>query len=294
MGAVAFWRLRDSMLARLTLTAAITAAACWSYVLLQRNSGGYKTLGAFVLVAGLAVAAAFAVVPWIVQLTGDKPTALVAKVTGVLAAAALLIGIAGPAAYSLQTAGVAHTGSIPSAGPATSGGTGFGGRGGPGGGGFARPTTGTGTAPGAVGGAGGFGGRGGPGGGIGGLLDASTPSAAMVTALRANASSYTWVLATVGANNAAGYQLASGEPVMAIGGFNGSDPTPTLAAFQALVQAGKVHYYIGGGGLGSGMNAAGTASQITAWVEANFATTTIGGTTVYDLTQSTTSSTSTT
>ena len=104
-----------------------------------------------------------------------------------------------------------------------------------------------------------------------------------MTALKTDAGSYTWVLATVGANNAAGYQLATGDAVMAIGGFNGSDPTPTLAAFQALVTAGKIHYFIGGGGLGGGQNAAGTASAITSWVAAHYRSTTIGGTTVYDL-----------
>ena len=296
MGAVAFWRNRDSMPARLTLTAGITAASCWSYVLLQRNSGGYKTLSVFVLLAGLAAAALFSVIPWVVQLAGDKHHALAAKASAVLVIAALGIGIAGPTAYALQTASVAHTGSIPSAGPSTTGGNGFGGGGGRGGFGGQRPTgTGTGTATAAGTGAplaqGGFGGgQGRGGGGIGGLLDASTPAAALVTALQADASSYTWVLATVGANNAAGYQLASGKPVMAIGGFNGSDPTPTLAAFQALVLAGKVHYFIGGGGLGSGQNAAGTATAITSWVEANYKATTVGGTTVYDLTASSPSS----
>ena len=45
-------------------------------------------------------------------------------------------------------------------------------------------------------------------------------------------------------NNAAGYQLASGEPVMAIGGFNGTDPAPTLAQFEQYVAAGKIHYFI--------------------------------------------------
>jgi 4-amino-4-deoxy-L-arabinose transferase-like glycosyltransferase len=285
MGAVAFWRNRDAMIARLTLTAGITAAACWSYVLLQRNSGGYQTLGVLVLLVGLAVAAAFATIPWIVQLFGDRHTAVAAKATAGLVVVALGIGIAGPAAYAVQTASVAHTGAIPSAGPATTGG-GLGRGGGRFGGGNLRGGQ-AGTAPGlgagTTGAQGGFGGGGGRG-GAGGLLDASTPSAALVTALQANASSYSWVLATVGANNAAGYQLASGQPVMAIGGFNGSDPTPTLAQFQQLVQAGKVHYFIGsGGGPGGGQNAAGTASAITAWVAANYTPTTIGGTTVYDL-----------
>jgi len=53
-----------------------------------------------------------------------------------------------------------------------------------------------------------------------------------------------------GANSAAGYQLATDDPVMAIGGFNGTDPSPTLAQFQAYVAEGKIHYYISGGGFG--------------------------------------------
>jgi hypothetical protein len=278
-------------------------------VLLQRNTGAWKSLGVFVLLAGLAFAAVFAVVPWVVELMGDRNKAVATKVTAVLAAAALTVGIAGSGAYALQTASVPHSGSIPSAGPTTSGGTGIGGGGGRGGGtrtGGGTNTFGggaqTGTQPGGTGtgttrtqggfGGGGTGGTGG-GGGAGGLLDTSTASAALVAALKTNASSYTWVLATVGANNAAGYQLSAQEPVMAIGGFNGSDPTPTLAAFEALVKAGKVHYFIGGSSLGAGQGATGTATAITAWVEANYTATTIGGTTVYDL-SGTTSSTATT
>ena len=72
---------------------------------------------------------------------------------------------------------------------------------------------------------------------------------------------------------------------MAIGGFNGSDPWPTLAAFQQYVASGEIHYFIAGGqGGGPGGGGDGTANEITAWVEATFAATTIGGTTVYDLT----------
>jgi len=72
--------------------------------------------------------------------------------------------------------------------------------------------------------------------------------------------------------------------VMAIGGFNGTDPAPTLAQFQRYVHDGKIHYFIGGG---SGPGSAGTsssASEITAWVQQNFTATTVGGVTVYDLT----------
>ncbi|MCU1600984.1 MAG: glycosyl transferase family 39, partial [Frankiales bacterium] len=174
----------------------------------------------------------------------------------VVAAVALLASLAAPALAAVSTASVAHSGAIPSASPSS----GFR-MGGPGGGGFR-------------------------GGGMGNLLDASTPSAALVAALRADASAYTWVAAAIGSNSAAGPQLASGEPVMAIGGFNGSDPTPTLAEFQQLVAAKKVHYFLAtsSGGFGPGQASGGTSAAITAWVEATFTAQTIGGTTVYDLT----------
>jgi 4-amino-4-deoxy-L-arabinose transferase-like glycosyltransferase len=125
----------------------------------------------------------------------------------------------------------------------------------------------------------------GPGGAGGGLLDASRPSAAMVSLLDRNASKYTWVAASVGANSAAGYQLATGHAVMAIGGFNGTDPYPTLAEFEKLVSAGKVHYFIGGGGFGGGPGGgSASSSAISSWVESHFTASTVGGVTVYDLT----------
>jgi hypothetical protein len=72
---------------------------------------------------------------------------------------------------------------------------------------------------------------------------------------------------------------------MAIGGFNGSDPAPTLAQFQQYVADGKIHYFIGGGGFG-GMRADGGSSasqEIAAWVQENYAAQTVGNVTVYDL-----------
>ena len=127
----------------------------------------------------------------------------------------------------------------------------------------------------------------GPGqGGIGGLLDASAASPDLVAALQGDAADYTWTAATTGSNNAAGLALSSETSVMAIGGFNGSDPSPTLEQFQADVAAGQIHYYVatrdaaGFRGTQGGSNA---AAEIAAWVEATFAPTTIGGVTVYDL-----------
>jgi 4-amino-4-deoxy-L-arabinose transferase-like glycosyltransferase len=98
------------------------------------------------------------------------------------------------------------------------------------------------------------------------------------------------VAATVGAQNASGYQLATGYSVMPIGGFNGSDPSPTLAQFKALVAAHQIHYFIGsgsvggaGGGPGAGSGSS-SSSAIASWVAATFTATTVGGVTVYDLT----------
>jgi hypothetical protein len=114
----------------------------------------------------------------------------------------------------------------------------------------------------------------------------------LTKALQSDAGRYTWAAATVNSNNAAGYQLASGEPVMAIGGFNGTDPAPTLAQFEKYVAEGKIHYYIagaggfGGGGVGGGPggSTSSDASQITSWVESHFTSQTLGGVTVYNLT----------
>ena len=125
-----------------------------------------------------------------------------------------------------------------------------------------------------------------------GFLNSSQSNPALNKALQADAGKYTWAAATVNSNNAAGYQLASGEPVMAIGGFNGTDPAPTLAQFEKYVSEGKIHYFIasGGGGFGGGGFGGGgaggsdDASQITSWVESHFTAETVGGVTVYNLT----------
>ncbi len=91
--------------------------------------------------------------------------------------------------------------------------------------------------------------------------------------------------AAISANQAAGYQLATGDPVMAIGGFNGTDPSPTLAQFQKWVAEGRIHYFIAGGqgANGNGDPAAG-ASAISSWVSSTFSSSTVGGVTLYDLT----------
>ena len=110
-------------------------------------------------------------------------------------------------------------------------------------------------------------------------------SAELKTLLSADASRYTWVAASVGSQTAAGYQLGTGYAVMPLGGFNGSDPSPSLAQFQQYVASGKIHYFIAGGGMmGGSSTGSRVATQIQQWVEAHFAAESVGGVTVYDLT----------
>jgi hypothetical protein len=115
----------------------------------------------------------------------------------------------------------------------------------------------------------------------------ATVSDALVTYLEANRGDARWIAATNGSNAAAGIQLASGEPVMAIGGFSGRDPAPTLDEFIALVRDGSVRFYVGGAGAG-GM---GGDSSIAAWAQQHGTlvdTSLTGGATVYDLSGATT------
>jgi 4-amino-4-deoxy-L-arabinose transferase-like glycosyltransferase len=279
LGARELWRNRESPLAIGTLAGSVVLTAVWSKILLARTSGYLPWLQTAVLIAGVLGGIGLVAAGLVAGRQRWLPA-----VAGTVALAAVL---AGPAAYTVSTVATGHTGALPSAGPASSGfggggfggGTGGGTGGAPGGGGFGGGTAGTTGTGGTTGGRGGGGG-----GGMGGLLGSTTPSAELTAALEADGSSYTWVAATVGSNNAAGYQLATGLPVMAVGGFNGTDPAPTLAQFQEYVKAGKIHWFIGGDSLGTGSSGSDDAAEIAQWVAANFTATTIGGTTVYDLT----------
>jgi 4-amino-4-deoxy-L-arabinose transferase-like glycosyltransferase len=199
--------------------------------------------------------------------------------------------------------GFAHGGGFGRGGHFRHGG-GFGGGGFGGGGATGQGSTGTGTGPGAAGsapggrsGTGGFpggshgrfhgggGGRGGfgrGGGGGGGLGGNTQVSSALTTLLKNGASGYRWVAATVSSDSAAPLQLASGEPVMSIGGFNGTDPAPTLAQFEKYVADHDIHYFVGANSDSFG-GGSGDAAQITSWVEAHFKAETVGGETVYNL-----------
>jgi hypothetical protein len=104
-----------------------------------------------------------------------------------------------------------------------------------------------------------------------------------VARLRSGAAGYRWAAAIVGATSAAPLQLSSGEPIMAIGGFNGTDPAPTLAGFEKLVAAHQIHYFVAAQRGGFGGAGSGSSAQITSWVKQHFSSATVGGYTVYNL-----------
>ncbi|MFC7848423.1 ArnT family glycosyltransferase [Arthrobacter sp. NPDC057388] len=287
LGGVLLWQRRSMPPAVVPLAAAVAAAGAMAFQLLGRSPAYVPWLRWAVLIAALLAA--------VVLLVPLAPAGLLGRaLQRTTAAAAVAAVLAGPLAYSLTTAATAHSGAIVSAGPSTTGVRGnlrglgnFGRQGsiaGPGA--LANPgAANPGAAnPGAANSAGrapgGFAGRGG--GGMGGLLGASTPSDGLVTALQTDAASYTWAAAVVGSNNAAGYQLAAELPVMAVGGFNGTDPAPTLEKFQQLVADGRIHYFIGGSMM-QGETGSDAAARISDWVAANFQPESIGGAAVYDL-----------
>ncbi|MFT8593106.1 MAG: glycosyltransferase family 39 protein [Bifidobacterium sp.] len=115
-------------------------------------------------------------------------------------------------------------------------------------------------------------------------MSGSTASSKIVSMLKKTSGSYRWAAATTGSQNAASYQLASQKAVMAIGGFNGSDPAPTLKQFKQYVKKGLIHYYIASSSMGgTQMGGSGSASKIASWVAAHYKATTVDGVTVYDL-----------
>ncbi|GAA1220938.1 ArnT family glycosyltransferase [Prauserella alba] len=132
----------------------------------------------------------------------------------VVAVVTALAGLSATAAYAQKTASVPHTGSLPMSGPSGDG-TDMMGR---------------------------QGGQGGPGTG--------TANAELVAALQDTDTD--WAAAAVGAQGQGGLQLASGRPVIAIGGFNGGDPAPTLEQFKQWVAEGRIAYFVSGGGMGMG------------------------------------------
>jgi 4-amino-4-deoxy-L-arabinose transferase-like glycosyltransferase len=338
IGSVSVWRRRNTATGRFALGVAVAVTAAWSWVLLHRASSWLPWLswlvvsGAVLTIAGLVLATRTHAVGrrvWAAVATG----AVIACLVGPVAYAGQTVSTAhtGSTPSAGPTAGNSAPGGPPAGGQAPTGSTSGTAPSGLGGGsagnapsaapglpsGAAGRTSGAAGLPsgaagrtsGAAGRTSGAAGRTSAAAGVpsgtqaGGGPGAVSVSSALTAALKRNHAHYRWVAATSGSESAASLELATGgDPVMAIGGFNGEGGNLTLAQFKAYVAGGEIHYYIAGstGQMGGPTAGAGSATsgptgaasapgegsdEIAAWVEAHYRSTTIGGQTVYDLTE---------
>ena len=247
IGSLELWRGRAYWPARVVLAVTVLATSVWSAVLLGRDPAWLPGLRVIIVVLGVLAAAAL-------LLRADGMAALPARFRKAATAGVVILclfaGGLGSTAWTLATVAQPHSGSIPTSGPTASAmGGGFG-----------------------AGRAGSDGAGGGPGG--------ETSSAELTALLQSSGAK--WSAIVSGATQAASLELATGTSVIALGGWNGGDPYPTLAQFQAMVDRGEIGYFISGGmgGMGGGR---GGNSEVATWVAANYPAQTVGNATVYKL-----------
>ncbi|GGS71228.1 ArnT family glycosyltransferase [Nonomuraea spiralis] len=240
MGVTVMWQAyRRSRGWAWVLPTAVAVTGGWSFAVLRRTPEWLPWLAWVVLGATTAAVA--------LLVLARARTA--GRVTAAALAATLVAGLAGPAAYAVSPLGSRVNGTNPTAGPST------GRTGGPGG---AFPDG----LP-----------RGEPRGGSmgGGVADAT------VKYLVANQGEATWLAAVSSARQASSIILSTGRPVIAMGGFTGSDPAMTVPRLRELLSSGRLRYVLTGGGPGPGRG----DTEVTTWVTAN-CTAVDGHTGLYD------------
>jgi 4-amino-4-deoxy-L-arabinose transferase-like glycosyltransferase len=96
----------------------------------------------------------------------------------------------------------------------------------------------------------------------GGMGGGAQVTSEMIAYLKKHQDGATWLLAVATDETAASVILESGQPVISMGGWSGSDAAMTLAKLKSLVKSGTLHYV-----MVSSEGGRGTSSEITAWVE---------------------------
>ncbi|MFJ6738293.1 ArnT family glycosyltransferase [Streptomyces sp. NPDC091279] len=256
------------------LPLAIAASTVLAVVLLQRVSGSGTVYTVAEVVAGVAGTAA------VLGLLAGRFLGR-QRLMGFAVLAAVVALLAGPTAYSVSAAtSSSANGTNPTAGPSTGGGMG----GGPGGSSsksgstsgqsMGQPPSGTkpsGNAPSGSGssstktesGAAPSGSESskssGGGGGMGGGTQVSS---AMISYLKKNQDGATWLVAVATDQTASEIILESGQPVISMGGWSGSDNAMTLAKLKSLVKSGTLHYIVVSSNGGQSTN-----SEISTWVK---------------------------
>ena len=199
-------------------------ASAWTAVLLLARTPDFAPwLTDAIVVAGAAVVLG--------SVALRLPRSFPRRLGAVAAVAAVLAVGAGPASYTLATAGQGLSGGNVTAGPAG-----------------AQPMP---------------GGPGGPGG------DAGSADPALIAYLQAHQGGAKYLVAAIGSQATASIIVATGEPVVTIGGFNGADPAPTAAELARMVRDGELKYVLLGGGGGMGGPGGGDSSAISEWVQAH-------------------------
>ncbi len=168
------------------------------------DAHGFAPALRWIVLAGGVIAAAAILAPHLHRALRARGTIAIA----IAFAAAALALLAGPAAYSLATAARAHTGYDPIAGPAPRGHT------------TSRPS------------------------GAAAELTQPQSLAVLTPYLLTHRELARFLLAASDAKTADPIALASGQPVITLGGFSGSDPTPTVDQFEQLLRSGQLRYVL--------------------------------------------------
>ncbi len=237
-GAVQMWRLgRSKLRYAWVLPLGVMASALWAAHLLERAPSYKPSLAHLVEVSGVIGA-----VVLLIALVGARRLPRMALVTmaAIGGLCSVVAAFAGPAAYALYTVQNTSSPSNPTGGPA------------------ARTSTSTSGLPSRFDN---------PGltkvlarldriteaetAANGGVPPVAGVSPGMIRFLKAHRDGASWIVAVGGSTTAAPLILISGEPVMSMGGFTGSEPVPTLSQFERLADEGKIQYVlVGGGGFG--------------------------------------------
>ncbi|HEX2913822.1 MAG TPA: glycosyltransferase family 39 protein [Chloroflexia bacterium] len=92
----------------------------------------------------------------------------------------------------------------------------------------------------------------------------------LITFLEANRDGRTYLLATTSSQNASPIIIKTGQPVMALGGFQGSDQVVNAATFSHMVQDNVIRYVLlDSGGGGFGRMGTGSGQSATSWIQQN-------------------------
>ena len=249
LGAVALaFLLRDSgWRSRLVLVAALTASAIFAYVSAARSTEDLPNVPQVFLVLWPLV---------IAQQLVPIPSPRLKKFQHTFLVAALLCG---PLIWSVNTALTPHVGAGVIAGPSLNG--------------IrsddpSRAKLGPGVAPSTV-----------------AVVLGDIPEPKILDALSSRSAGETWATAIVGSESAANYQLALGLPVLPVGGFDGTDPYPTLEQFKKFVADKKVGSMVVQTVPPLTLAGQGESARILEWVRTTFAKQQIGDAEYYDLTQ---------